>query len=90
MADANSMTRSEAIAALTKSGERYELQELEINGGPVRVFKNAPSSLRALYEETRAVPPESPHTRLILGFLAPVRTFRLYAKREGNTRMDPT
>ena len=57
MADANSMTRSEAIAALTKSGERYELQELEINGLPVRVFKNAPSSLRALYEETRSDEP---------------------------------
>ena len=57
MADANSMTRSEAIAALTKSGERYELRELEINGVPVRVFKNAPSSLRALYEETRSDKP---------------------------------
>ncbi|MCH7698061.1 MAG: acyl--CoA ligase [Chloroflexi bacterium] len=57
MADANSMTRSEAIAALTKSGERYELQEFEINGVPVRVFKNAPTSLRALYEETRSDEP---------------------------------
>ncbi len=57
MADANDMTRSEAIAVLTKSGERYELQELEINGLPLRVFKNAPSSLRALYEETRSDKP---------------------------------
>ncbi len=57
MPDASSMTRGEAIAALTKSGERYELQELEINGVPVRVFKNAPSSLRVLYEETRSDKP---------------------------------
>ena len=57
MAGANSMTRSEAIAALTKSGERYELQKIEINGVPVRVFKNAPASLRALYTETQSDKP---------------------------------
>ena len=57
MAEAKNMTRSEAIAALTKSGERYELQRVEINGVPLRVFKNAPSSLRALYTETRSDKP---------------------------------
>ena len=51
------MTRSEAIAALTKSGERYELQQVEIRGAPLRVFQNAPASLRALYEETRSNKP---------------------------------
>ncbi len=57
MAEAQTMTRSEAIAALAKSGERYELQELEINGVPLRVFKNAPSSLRALYADTKSDKP---------------------------------
>ena len=54
MAAAKNPTRSEAIAALTKSGERYELQQVAIKGVPVRAFKNSPSSLRVLYEETRS------------------------------------
>ena len=57
MGQVTTMKRSEAIAALTKPGERYELRELEIKGVPLRVFKNAPSSLRALYEETRSDKP---------------------------------
>ena len=54
MAAAKNPTRSEAIAALTKSGERYELQQVAIKGVPVRAFKNSPSSLRVLYEEARS------------------------------------
>ncbi|MCI0856781.1 MAG: acyl--CoA ligase [Chloroflexi bacterium] len=57
MAEANTITRIEAIAALTKPGERYELQQLEINGVSMRAFKNAPSSLRALYTETQSEKP---------------------------------
>ena len=57
MTQATTMTRSEAIAALTKSGERYELQELQIDGVPCRVFMNAPPSLRTLFEETRSDKP---------------------------------
>ena len=57
MVDAKHPTRSEAIAALTKPGERYELEQVEINGVPLRVFKNAPASLRALYAETQSDKP---------------------------------
>ncbi|MCH8850693.1 MAG: AMP-binding protein, partial [Chloroflexi bacterium] len=57
MAEAKTITRIEAIAALTKPGERYELQQLEINGVSMRAFKNAPSSLRALYTETQSEKP---------------------------------
>jgi long-chain acyl-CoA synthetase len=48
------MTRLDAIAQLTKPGERYELERLEIRGVPVRAFKNAPRSLRELYIETQS------------------------------------
>jgi len=44
------MSRPEAIAALTAPGEPYELEVLEIDGRPVRNFKNGPASLRAMYE----------------------------------------
>jgi len=44
------MSRAEAIAALTAPGEPYELEVLEIDGRPVRNFKNGPASLRAMYE----------------------------------------
>ena len=57
MAEAKAITRIEAIAALTKPGERYELQQLEINGVSMRAFKNAPASLRALYAETQSDKP---------------------------------
>jgi long-chain acyl-CoA synthetase len=43
----------EAVAALTAPGAAYELIEQEIRGQKLRVFKNAPPSLRALYEASR-------------------------------------
>ena len=57
MVEAKAISRTEAIAELTKPGERYELLQLEINGVPVRAFKNAPVSLRELYIETRSDEP---------------------------------
>ena len=47
-------TRAEAIAQLTAPGERYELATEWIAGTPQRVFTQAPSSLRAMYEAARS------------------------------------
>jgi long-chain acyl-CoA synthetase len=44
------MPRPEAIAALTAAGQPFELEVLEIDGRPVRTFKTAARSLRAMYE----------------------------------------
>ena len=46
------MTRPEAIAATTGPGQPHELVDAVIHGRALRVFKNAPPSLRALYETT--------------------------------------
>ncbi len=46
------MNRAEALAALTAPGETYELEVIETPRGPVRAFRNAPGSLRALFEST--------------------------------------
>lgn len=42
------MTRAEALAQLTATGQPHELAELTINNVPCRTFKNAPRSLREL------------------------------------------
>ena len=44
------ISRPEAIAELTGLGSPYELQDAVIAGRNLRVFKNAPPSLRAFYE----------------------------------------
>lgn len=44
-------TRKEAIAALTAPGQDYEIVEVSQYGETCRAFRNAPASLRALYEE---------------------------------------
>ncbi|MBS1177174.1 MAG: fatty acid--CoA ligase [Proteobacteria bacterium] len=46
------MTRDEAIAATTGPGGPYELMDAVIAGRALRVFKHAPASMRALYEQT--------------------------------------
>ena len=48
------MDRSAALAALTARGEPYELEELELHGQPVRVFRNAPPALRDLFDQSRS------------------------------------
>jgi long-chain acyl-CoA synthetase len=46
------MTRDEAIAATTGPGQPYELVDAVIGGRALRVFKHAPPSLRAMFEQT--------------------------------------
>jgi long-chain acyl-CoA synthetase len=46
------ISRAEAIAALTAPGMPHELVDAQIRGRQVRVFAQAPASLRALYEST--------------------------------------
>ena len=46
------MPRAQAIAELTAPGQPYELVEAVVNGRAVRLFANAPQSLRALFEAT--------------------------------------
>ncbi|CAN5129701.1 class I adenylate-forming enzyme family protein [soil metagenome] len=48
------VTRLEALAQLTAPGEPYELVTETVFGAPCRVFKNAPPTLRDLYETTRS------------------------------------
>lgn len=43
------LTRQEAITELTSHGQVFELQTIPVYGHPVRVFKNAPSSLRDVW-----------------------------------------
>ncbi len=44
------MTRADAIARLTAPGEPYELHAAVIDGVPLRMFRQLPRSLRALFE----------------------------------------
>ena len=46
-----SMTRQQAIDALTAPGQRYALEEVRVNGRIVRTFSHAPATLRALYSD---------------------------------------
>ena len=48
------LSRSEALAQLTAAGQPYELETKPHYGEPCRIFKNAPESLRALYEAARS------------------------------------
>ena len=45
-------TRNEAIAVLTAPGQPYELVVEVVDGRPLKVFANAPRSLRELYAST--------------------------------------
>ena len=44
---------AEAVAALTAKGAPFEMEEKTIRGMPTRVWKNAPPSLRAVFEASR-------------------------------------
>ncbi len=48
------LARADAIAALTAPGQPFELERRDIAGRTVRVFKHAPPSLRAMYEQYRS------------------------------------
>ena len=43
-----------AVAALTAPGAPFEMEERDIRGSRTRVWKNAPTSLRAIFEATAA------------------------------------
>jgi acyl-CoA synthetase (AMP-forming)/AMP-acid ligase II len=43
------ITRQEAIAELTEKDMPFELETVEVHGNPLRVFKNAPDSLREVW-----------------------------------------
>src|SRR5882757_9338488 len=47
------MSREQIIAELTGAGGAFEIHETSINDVPMRVFANAPSSLRAVFEGTQ-------------------------------------
>lgn len=47
---ASGMPRAQAIATLTAAGQPYHLAEQVAAGRPVRVFSQAPASLRAMFE----------------------------------------
>ena len=51
------ITRAQAIAELTAPGQLYELVDEVVKGRALRVFKNAPPSMRALYESTASALP---------------------------------
>lgn len=46
-------SRAEAIAKLSAPGTHFELLEETINGNPCRVFRNAPPTIRALFEHSQ-------------------------------------
>jgi long-chain acyl-CoA synthetase len=52
--DNHKISRQEAIARLTAPGQPYELVPVELNGYVCRAFRNAPPTLRELYERTRS------------------------------------
>ena len=48
------LTRAEVVAELTGPGQSHELETIEVGGVPIRAFKNAPRSLRELFDQTRS------------------------------------
>lgn len=51
---ANSISRSQAISRLTAPGQPFEFEEVTVNGYRCRAFKNAPATLRDLFEQNRS------------------------------------
>lgn len=43
------LTRDEAIAELISAGSPFELETVNVHGNPLRVYKNAPTSLRDIW-----------------------------------------
>ncbi len=48
--DAPPMSMAEANATLTAPGQLFEMEEMDIRGVPTRIWKHAPSSLRAVMD----------------------------------------
>ena len=53
----NAVTRDQAIAQLTGPGAPYELLDCDIQGRQLKVFRNAPNSLRELFAGTASALP---------------------------------
>ena len=51
------LTRDQVARSLTGPGQPYELVDQTVNGRGVRVFRNAPGSLRAMFEATASDQP---------------------------------
>jgi long-chain acyl-CoA synthetase len=51
------VTRNEALAQLTGPGMLYEMEEVEAYGKRFRAYKNAPPTLRDLYNQNRSTKP---------------------------------
>ncbi|HVM51664.1 MAG TPA: AMP-binding protein [Acidimicrobiales bacterium] len=51
---AMAMSIEDAHAQLTAPGQMFEMETVEVGGHPIRTWKNAPSSLRAVLEQSRA------------------------------------
>ena len=47
------LSYDEAIGRVTAPGERFETIEVDIRGVDYTIFRNAPGSLRAIFETTR-------------------------------------
>jgi len=47
------LSYEEAVAAVTAPGERYEIVEGEVAGHALKLFKNTPLSMRALFDSAR-------------------------------------
>ena len=48
------MSREEVVAGLTRAGAMFEVGEADVRGAPVRVWVNAPATLRHVLEGTRS------------------------------------
>ncbi len=48
------MDRRAALRVLTSAGQPYELETVELYGRPCRAFRNAPPTLRDLFEQSRS------------------------------------
>ncbi len=48
------MDRQRALAELTAPGQPYELEEVAVYGRPCRAFRNAPPTLRDLFDQNRS------------------------------------
>ena len=49
-----SLSYAEAIAEVTRPGERFETGTIDIGGVPTTVFVNVPASLRRVFDTARA------------------------------------
>ncbi len=59
------LSHAEIETILTAPGQFFEIDQVEVGGTPVRAWTNAPRSLRAVFESSRAQPADRPF--IVLG-----------------------